>query len=224
MSAVSTSSARVNMLKSQILTGNVLAQPLLDALMEVPRESFVPAQYQGVAYIDEEVPLLSGRFLMEPLAFARMLKQAAITREHTVLDIGCASGYSTCVLSRLAGHVVAVEEDETLFALALKNLATRSNVTLSESPLVQGFQARGPYDVILIEGAIEFVPQALADQLKEGGRLIAFEQSGKQRVGTSGLNNFVEYRKIQEKLYPTILGNASVAALMQFNKPAAFTF
>lgn len=224
MSALSTSSSRENMLKSQILTGNVLRESVLDALLAVPREQFVPPSLQGVAYLDEEIPLAGGRFLMEPLAFARMLEKAAIGSGDVVLDIGCATGYSSAVLAQIARHVVAVEEEEALAAEARKNLSGISNASFVAAPLAEGSRSRAPYDVICIEGATEYVPQALADQLKEGGRLLTFEPGMQPRIGTQGLGMLVEYKKIQNQLYRTPVGNASVAHLPQFSRPLGFEF
>jgi protein-L-isoaspartate(D-aspartate) O-methyltransferase len=224
MSSASSASARQNMLKSQLITGHVLNQNVLDALLAVPREAFVPAPFQGVAYIDEEVSIGHNRYLMEPLAFARMLEQASITSQHTVMDIGCGSGYSSAVLAHLAQRVVAVEEQAALATLAKKNLGALSNVTCVQSPLVDGMQKHAPYDIILIQGAIEFVPQALADQLKEGGKMLVFERDAQKHIGTSGLNNLVEYKKIHTILYRTAICAASVATLTQFDKPDGFSF
>ncbi len=224
MSMSSSSSARQNMLKSQILTGHVLNSHVLDALQATPRESFVPAQYQGVAYIDEEIPLGNGRFLLEPLAFARMLEHAAITKQQTVLVVACGSGYSAVIAGQLARQVIAVEENPTLAAQAKQHLTNVTNAQFIESSLVAGAPQHAPYDIILIEGAIEYLPQALADQLKEGGRLLAFEQLSAKHIGTSGANVLVEYKKIHNHLYRAVICDASVALLSGFSKPAMFAF
>ncbi len=218
------SAVRQNMLKSQIFTGNVLKQSIADALMAVSREAFVPVSLKGVAYVDEEIPLGHGRFLMEPLAFARLLDQSGISRQDTVLDVGCASGYSAAVLSHMALSVVAVESNPELARQARENLKGLANVALFEVPLTEGVQPRSPFDVILIQGAVEFIPQMLADQLKEGGRIVTFESNARKAVGVLGLGSLVEYRKINNTLYRSATSNASVAPLEEFNKPQGFVF
>lgn len=224
MSTLLKASPRENMVKSQILTGHVLSEPAVAAFLEVAREEFVPAKYQKSAYLDEEIPLGNGRFLMEPLAFARMVENAGITRQENVLLVGCGTGYSAAILSRIARCVVAVEEDKNLLATAQPRLSPLANVALIEAPLLAGENSRAPYDVILIEGAAEFIPQALADQLREGGRLLTFEYQGEARPGTLGLAVLVEYKKIRGLLYRTAMCNASVAPLAAFKMPPAFTF
>lgn len=220
----SSSAVRQNMLKSQIFTGNVLNQGIADALMAVSREAFVPASLKGVAYVDEEIPLGHNRFLMEPLAFARLIDQSGISKQDTVLDVGCASGYSSAVLSHIAQSVVAVESSPELAKQAKENLKGYANVTVFEVPLTEGVQPRAPFDVILIQGAVEFIPQVLADQLKEGGKIVTFEPNARKAVGVLGLGSLVEYKKINNTLYRSAAGNASVAPLEEFNKPQGFVF
>lgn len=223
MNTQSKTLARENMLKSQILTGHVLEPRILAALGSVAREEFVPPAFQGAAYVDQEIPMGNGRFIMEPLDFARLLKYAVIGEDETVLDVGCASGYSAAVLSQLARKVVAIEENPSLVSTATRLLAFCPNVTFKEAPLTEGVNAQGPYDAILIEGAIEYLPVALADQLREGGRLLAAEHDASAIVGIAGLSKFVEYRKVRGKLYKTVLRDANIPLLASFRKPAQFT-
>jgi len=140
----------------------------------VAREVFVPQAARGIAYVDEEIPVGNGRRLLEPMVLARMLQDARISPRDVVLDIGCATGYSTAVLAQLASSVVAVESDPELFAQASKNLPAQGvdSATLVNGPLTAGHAARAPYDVIVINGAVAEVPQALLDQLADGGRLV----------------------------------------------------
>jgi protein-L-isoaspartate(D-aspartate) O-methyltransferase len=224
MTVAYTDNARTNMLKSQLLTGRILAPRILEALMAVARESFVPPSLKASAYVDEEIPLGSGRFLMEPLVFARLVAYADIQPDETVLDIAVGTGYSAAVLSHLAHKVVAVEEDAAFAAQATALLTGLPNVTVLQSPLVEGVSRSAPYDVILIEGAIEVLPQALADQLREGGRLLAVEHDAAARLASAGLGTLVEYRKLRGTLSKTVLHDASVALLKSFSKPPAFVF
>ena len=216
------SAARENMLKSQILTGHVLEPRILNALMNVAREDFVPEAFRGAAYVDQEIPLGGGRFLMEPLDFARMLKIAAIREDESVLVVGANLGYCAAVLSYLARKVVAVEEDDTLVREAGRRLAAYPNVTLHHGPLVDGARDFAPYDAIVVEGAIEFLSPPLSDALREGGRLLAAEHDADALLGTAGLSKLVEYRKVKGGLYRTVLRDANMALLPQFRKPPEF--
>lgn len=216
--------ARAHMVKSQILTGHVLEPRVLDALMGVAREEFVPDAFKGAAYVDEEIPLDGGRFLTEPLDFARLLKHAAILEGETVLDIGVATGYSAAVLSKLARRVVAIEDEPSLAAVAARTLAPYPNVVFQQAALTEGSHDGAPYDAILIEGAIEYLPQAIADQLKEGGRLLTAEHDAEAKVGAVGLSKLAEYRKIRGILYKTTLRDANMALLPVFQKPSVFAF
>jgi len=215
-------SPREHMLQSQILTGHVLDPRILGALMHVAREQFVPESLAGAAYVDAEVPLADGRFLMEPLVFARILEYAAIEAHETVLDVGCGMGYSAAVLSDLARKVVAVEEG-SLSAQAKTLLASYPNIEFLQGPLAEGMSQSAPYDVIVIEGAIEILPPPLADQLCEGGRLLAVEHNAGAKVAAVGLGRLVEYKKLRGGLYKRVLCDANAALLPQFRKPQVFS-
>jgi len=224
MSATYTQNTRTNMLNSQILTGHVLEPRLLGALMNVAREAFVPESLQGTAYVDEEIPLGKNRFLMEPLVFARLLSHAQIQAHETVLDVSVGTGYSSAVLSTLAQKVIAVEEDATLAQKAKSLLAPYSNVAVVQASVAGGVSKESPYDVIIIEGAIEILPQTLTDQLREGGRLLTVEHDADSKIAAAGLGKLVEYKKVRGTLYKTILRDASVAVLPAFKKSPAFIF
>jgi protein-L-isoaspartate(D-aspartate) O-methyltransferase len=223
MNSLYKTAARENMLKSQILTGHVLDQRILGALAGVAREEFVPPAFKGAAYVDQEIALGNGRFLMEPIDFARLLKYADLREDETVLDIGCASGYSATVLSKLARRIVAVEEDPALAQTASRLLASCPNVVFVQGPLTEGARTAAPYDAILVEGAVEHLPGALADQLKEGGRLLTAEHDAAAKTGSAGLSKLAEYRKVRGKLYKTVLHDANMALLPSFARPPSFT-
>ncbi|MBX3574874.1 MAG: protein-L-isoaspartate O-methyltransferase [Mesorhizobium sp.] len=174
------SGLRTKMVDGQVRTTDVTSLPLLDALLSVPREEFVPAARKSLAYIDEDLEIAPGRYLMEPSPFARIVQLADIQPGDFVLDVGAGTGYSAAVLSKLAGSVVALEQDPTLAAKAQSVLASLGydTVAVVEGPLSAGYPAQAPYDVILLEGAVESIPQALFDQLKDGGRLLAVEGHG----------------------------------------------
>lgn len=167
--------ARLNMVEGQIKPNKVTDRALLNAIATVPREIFVPKAARGVAYVDEDIKIGNGRYLIEPRVFARLVNEAAITRDDVVLDIACGSGYSTAVLARLASNVVAIESDPELARQATARLTTLgvANAVVIEAPLTQGYPAQAPYPVIVINGAVAAVPEAILGQLAEGGRLVA---------------------------------------------------
>jgi protein-L-isoaspartate(D-aspartate) O-methyltransferase len=168
--------ARTNMVDSQIRPNGITDSRIIDAMSAVKREEFVPEGQRSIAYMDGDVPLkdaASPRYMIEPMAFARMVQLAEVKESDRVLAIGSATGYAAAVLSKLAGHVVALESDANLMAQARINLSNTVNVSLTESNMAQGAAAAGPFDVILIEGRIENVPEALFSQLTSTGRLVA---------------------------------------------------
>lgn len=168
------SDARFNMVEGQIKPNKVTDAALMNAMLNVPRDRFVPKSVRGIAHVDEDVPIGGGRYLMEPMIFGRLVNDAAIRPTDIVLDIGCGYGYSTAVLSRLASTIVSVESDETMVDKASEVLAElgADNAVVLAGDLTAGWPAQGPYDVILINGAVDVVPQAIIDQLADGGRLV----------------------------------------------------
>jgi protein-L-isoaspartate(D-aspartate) O-methyltransferase len=169
--------ARLHMIDSQIRPNDVTDPRLLAAFEAVARENFVPRAARAVAYAEAPVEVAPGRFLMEPRCFAKLLQLAKIGPQDRVLDVGCATGYSSAVLARLAGSVVALEQDADLMRIASEGLAT-TGVTLVQGGLIEGAKMEGPFDVIIVEGAIEQTPDTLLSQLNEGGRLVAVMQDG----------------------------------------------
>lgn len=167
--------ARMNMVNSQVRTNKVTDPRVVAALSEVPRERFVPAALRGVAYLDEDLEIAPGRYLMEPMVLARLLDALAMTGEELALEIGAGAGYGTAVLGRLCGTVVGVESDAELAAAAGAKLADLGidNAAVVEAPLSEGYPKQGPYDVILFGGAVAHVPDAINQQLAEGGRMAA---------------------------------------------------
>lgn len=164
--------ARKVMVDNQLRTAGITDRRLLTAMGEVPREQFVPEVRRGLAYIDETIPVGSGRRLGAPAPFAKLIQLAEIDHTDHVLDLGCGTGYSAAVLARLAGTVVAVEADASLAALARKNLSG-TGVTVVEGAIETAGKSMAPYDVIVIEGVVAEVPDALFAQLKPEGRLVA---------------------------------------------------
>lgn len=166
--------ARLNMVEGQLRTNKVTDEAVLGAFLDVPRERFVPPHLAGTAYIDEDIPLGGGRWMLEPMVLARLLQLAEIGPDDGVLEIGAGTGYATAILSRLAARVVAVESDQRLIAIARVRMQEmqNGNVTLLEGKLEEGYPAGAPYEVIVIGGAVAAVPDAIVRQLAEGGRLV----------------------------------------------------
>ena len=203
--------ARRNMVESQIRPNKVTDPLLLAALLELPREQFLPKARRGVAYVDEDIEVGEGRYLMEPMVLARLLLAAEVKPTDIVLDIGCATGYSTAVLARLANTVVAVESSRKLAAEASAVLSQLGidNAAVIEGPLDRGYAKQAPYDVILFSGAIAQVPDAILDQLADGGRLVAVIDDGSRvRKGTimTRLGGVISGRAVFDAATPLLPG------------------
>lgn len=168
------SAARQKMIVGQIRPNRVTDERVIDAFATVPREAFLPKALKGVAYLDEDLPIKPGRYLMEPMVMARLVQAAGIQSSDVVLDVGCATGYSSAILAKLAATVVALEEDGELAKMAAENLARVEidNVAVIEGSLTGGASKHGPYQVIFLSGAASELPAELIDQLDEGGRLV----------------------------------------------------
>ena len=169
------SAARRNMVESQVRPNQVTDDRVIAALEEVPREAFVPEAFKGIAYIDEDIGIGNGRTILAPMVFARLLQAAQLDPAEIVLDVGCGTGYSAAVLARLASTVIALESDRALMQRAQTLLADQGadNVALVEGPLAEGDKAHGPYNAIIVEGAVARLPDALLAQLADLGRLVA---------------------------------------------------
>ena len=167
--------ARAHMIESQLRPNKVTDERVIGAFAQLRRELFVPEHLRGVAYIDEDLPIGPGRYLMQPMVAARLLQIAAVEPKETALVVGAGVGYEAALLSLLARSVIALEEDAELArfgrsALVEHGIATASYV---EAPLTGGHRQRAPYDVILFGGAVAEIPQEINAQLGEGGRMLA---------------------------------------------------
>jgi protein-L-isoaspartate(D-aspartate) O-methyltransferase len=170
--------ARLNMVESQVRPNGITDHRIIAAMSEVAREDFVPNERKSIAYLDEDVLLKAGsngqsRYLIEPMAFARMAHLASIKPTDRVLVIGTGTGYGTKVIARLALSVVGLESDPTLVAEAKTNTADCDNVQIVEGTLAAGHAASGPFDVIVIEGRVAEIPGSLYSQLNNAGRIVA---------------------------------------------------
>ncbi len=174
------SSLRTMMVDTQVRPSDVTKFPIIEAMLSVPRETYVPDAKRDTAYISENIVLGNGRVMLEPRTFAKMLDALDIDPDEVVLDLGCGLGYSTAVLARLADTIVAIEEDPTLAKDAQMLLSSNGvdNAAVLEGKISEGAAAHGPYDVVIIEGAVENIPATILDQLKDGGRIAAIFMEG----------------------------------------------
>jgi protein-L-isoaspartate(D-aspartate) O-methyltransferase len=205
------------MVASQLRTNAVSDPRIVTAMARVPREAFLPAEVRAIAYRDTAVPLGHGRYQNVPIATGRLLTEAYLLPADRVLLIGAAGGYTAAVLAELVAHVVAVESDPSLAAQARDALAGETNVTLIEGPLNAGHEGGAPYDVLVIDGAVEHVPEALIAQLAAGGRVVTGIAdravtrlaSGRKSDGGFGLLDFADI---------------DCVPLPGFSRPKTFTF
>jgi protein-L-isoaspartate(D-aspartate) O-methyltransferase len=224
--------ARRAMVDGQIRTNDVTDLELIDAMLDIPRETFVPERLAAVAYLDRDLALPTqdgaARYLLKPAVTARLIQAADVGSKDRVLVVGSGSGYSAAVLSRLAGFVVALEEDPALAqaartALDRLGLATVTSVT---GPLRRGWPAAAPFDVILVEGGVEALPDALVAQLSEGGRLVAVVYGGESPEGhvEMSVGRATLFRAVRGEVGGRILFDASAPLLPGFRKSPTFVF
>lgn len=210
---------RTNMVDGQIKPNKVTDVRLLGALADVPREQFVDRQSQCFAYVDEDLPLGDGRHLMEPMVLARLINEAQPKTTDIALDIGCATGYSTAILSRVVETVVGLESNPEMAATATQRLIDLGydNAVIVEGPLTEGHPPQQPYDVILFGGAVADVPGAILEQLADGGRLVAVERKG--LTGQAML-----YQRIGDVTSHRPLFDANIPLLPEFQPVMSFEF
>lgn len=206
------------MVDGQVRIADVTDRPLIEAMLDVPRERFVPAAQSGLAYLDLDLPVGDGtRRLLKPMVLAKMLQALELSADQRVLDVGCATGYTAALLARLCASVVALDELPGMAAQARANLAGAGNVEVVEGQLTDGYMSRAPYDAILVEGAIELVPDRLCRQLADGGRLICIRGAGPAA-------KVILYRRDADDITPRTIFDAAGSILPGFAKPAAFAF
>lgn len=218
-------SARARMVDSQLRTTDVTSHSLLSAFLTVPREAFVPEKLAVLAYIDgdlEIAPAADGqlpRYLMEPSPLAKLLQAAEIGAGDSVLDVGAGTGYASAIISRIAKSVVALETDENLVSRATVVLAEQGfdNVSVVKGSLEKGYASEAPFDVIFLNGAVEVIPDALFDQLRDGGRLIAV-------VGYGNASAAQVYVREGASVSKRFVFNTSVKPLPGFRKIVEFVF
>lgn len=211
--------ARIAMVDRQVRPSDVTSFPIIAALLAVPRERFAPSALRAVCYAGDDLPLGGDRVLLDPRVFAKMLDAADIEDGDLVLDLGCGPGYSTAVLSRLAAAVVAVESDAAMAKQASATLTSLEvdNAMVVVGPLADGAPDHAPYNVILINGAVEVVPDALLAQLRDGGRLVAIEMHG-------GVGRCSVWTRSGDATVPRRAFDATAPVLDGFRRAPAFEF
>ncbi|MEQ8441949.1 MAG: protein-L-isoaspartate O-methyltransferase [Alphaproteobacteria bacterium] len=211
--------ARRNMVESQLRTNKVVDPDLLNALRTIPREAFLPARLRAQAYLDEHIQLSADRWMTPPMPIARLIQEAMPGQGDNALVIGEPTGYAAAVLGALCQSVFALDQDADVVSAMGAALAGQAcdNVVPIEAPLEEGLPGEGPYDVILLGGRVEFVPDTLKDQLSEGGRLMAIV-GGENEVASATL-----FGKRNGVVSSRILFDASVKPLPGFRREKSFS-
>lgn len=216
------STARQKMVDGQVRPSDVTDIRILDTMLAVPREAFVPQSQRQLAYLDLDLVVSEGasakRFLIKPVVTAKMLQAAEIRESDNVLVVGCATGYAAAVVAKLAGQVTATEGDAALAAKASDALAQLglANVTVRVAAAAEGDPGNAPYDVILLNGATEIVPESLYGQLKEGGRLVgvfAMTQPQRATIVTRSHGDF-GHRALFDAAVPVLPGLGRLPAFV----------
>lgn len=208
---------RTMMVDTQVRPSDVTKFPIIEAMLHVPREAYVPMAQREAAYMGENLDLGDGRVVLEPRTFAKMLDALEIGPDEHVLDIGPGHGYSSAVMARMAEAVVAVEEDADMAREAETTLAERGvdNVAVVEGVLAEGAAKHGPYNVILVQGGVAHMPETITDQLMEGGRIACIFMEGALGVCRIGY-------KIDGRITWRYSFNASAPVLAGFEEVRAF--
>ena len=212
--------ARFNMIEQQIRPWNVLDQDVLDLLVVVKREQFVPAAYKALAFADTEIPLPGGETMFTPKIEARLLQEVQLKKHENVLEIGAGSGYMAALLAHKARHVTTVEIHPELKELAQANLARAglNNVTVELGDGANGWSAGAPFDVIVISGALEVLPEAFLKQIKVGGRIGAI-------IGQAPVMSALVVTRVSETAYDTVkVFETNVKPLTVAVQHSRFTF
>lgn len=197
------------MVDNQVRPSDVTKYPIIDALLTVEREAFVPNALKEAAYLGENLEIGGGRVMLEPRTLAKMLDALDINEEELVLDLGAGLGYSSAVIARMAQAVIAVEQDEAMSGEATALLVdVADNVVVESGALTEGAAQHGPYDVIIVQGGVETLPDAIIEQLKDGGRVAAVFMDGPLgavRIGYK-LNGHMNWREVFNASAPVVEG------------------
>ena len=207
------------MVDGQVRTADVTDLRILDAMLEIPRERFVPPASADIAYLDLDLPAgkSGSRRLLKPMVLGKLIHAAELSSGDRVLDVGCATGYGAAVLARVAGQVVALEQDADLAQAARTALSGQPNVNVVSGALSAGWPQSSPYDAIVLEGATETPPETFLSQLKEGGRLVCV-------LGSGPGSKAMLYCRSGDELGGRPIFDATAALLPGFAKTPVFAF
>lgn len=217
MSGQNFEAMREAMVSSQLRTNAVSDPDVIAAMQFVAREDFVPAERRALAYVDVGVPLGGGRALSAPMVIGRLLTEAMVKRTDHVLLVGAGTGYTAAILSRLAKSVVALETDAELSGIGQHALSKMANVVMAAGPLTEGWANTAPYDLIVIDGAIEHLPDALVAQINVGGRLVT-------GLIENGVTRLAFGTRAGESVGMVSFTDVAVPVLPGFAKPKVFVF
>jgi protein-L-isoaspartate(D-aspartate) O-methyltransferase len=220
LTAMNLEQARFNMVESQIRTWEVLDQTVLDLLLTVRREEFVPEKYRDLAFADMEIPLGHGEVMLAPKMEARMIQELDVRKTDRILEIGTGSGYVTALLAKLGGQVVSVERIKEFTQAATRRLAGHGlqNVQLHAGDGSEGWPAQAPYDVILLTGSVPVLPESFRQQLAIGGRLLAV-------IGESPIMTASLVTRVSESAFNSVgLFETSIPPLRNVRQPERFVF
>ncbi len=209
------------MVDCQIRPTKVTDENIIDAFASVPREAFVGRNQRAIAYVDEDLPLPGGRCMMEAMVLARLIQALAVGKDDNVLVVGAATGYGAAIMARLAGSVIAVETRTQMVEKAQETLVSigTDNAVAIKGRLTEGFANEGPYDAILIEGAVETMPERILEQLGNGGRLVAVWRPEDAAVGVASI-----WTKAGNEFVRKPLFDAQVPVLDEFRCKRDFVF
>ena len=208
-----------NMVEGQIKPLGNISKQVMDAFLSIPRDQFVPLKLKNFAYLEKNIELGNDRFLLKPSLIAKIISLADFNSSDTVLIIGSSTGYSSAILSNIAETVISIEEDDQLVNFSENIVLDKKidNVVFLKKDLNEGCPEHGPFNKILIEGAVEDIPNYLFDQLDENGKMIAI-------IANGDLSEVREYNKVEENIGSKFLFNCEAPKLKAFNKTDSFNF
>ena len=209
------------MLESQIRPNKVIDELVLSAFSDTPREIFVQKSMRDIAYIDEDLPLSNGRYLMEPVVLARLVQSLELKLSYNVMIVGVGTGYSAAIISKMVTSIIGIESRSPLIQKAESNLAQLdiTNTVLFKERLQDGYSKEAPYNAILIDGGVSCVPYSILDQLADDGKLVSIYRLDSKAPGEASL-----WMRSGNKFSRTCLFNAQVPSLEEFRGKAEFQF